>query len=107
MYDRRSSATSSFVRAVQAPYRASLNVAEILRERNTNYLLTLAELAGDAIQEPTPETFWRNAQTLADERIKYREAFGVILAEATNAYLDFFNAPFYYLREIEPRMNLP
>ena len=98
MYDHRPSATSSFVRAIQAPCRASLNVAEILRERNINYLLTLIELTGDVIQEPTPETFWRNAQTLADERIKHREAFGVVLAETANAYLDFFNAPFYYLR---------
>ncbi len=98
MYERHPSATDSFVRAVQAPVRASLNVSEIMRERNINYLLTLAELTGDAIQNPTPETFWRNAQTLADERVKQREAFGAVISEATNVYLDFLNAPFYYLR---------
>jgi hypothetical protein len=98
MYEHHPSATESFVRAVQAPVRASLNVAEIMRERNTNYFLTLAELTGDAIQDPTPETFWRNVQTLADERVKYRETLGAVISEAVNAYLDFLNAPFYYLR---------
>jgi len=95
---RRPTAASSFVEAVQAPYRAAMNAAEIVRERNTNYFLTLAELTGDMIQEPTPETFYRNARSLADERVKQREAFGAVIAGTTDAYLDFFYAPFYYLR---------
>ena len=99
IHDHRPSAAGSFVEAVQAPYQAAANVAGIVRERNTNYFLTLAKLAGDLIQEPTPETFSRNARSLADERVKQREAFGaVVIAETTNAYLDFFYAPFYYLR---------
>ncbi|MBA3425066.1 MAG: hypothetical protein ACR2HO_02395 [Rubrobacteraceae bacterium] len=98
MHDHQPSAAGSFVEAVQAPYRAALHVSEVLRERNTNYFLTLAELTGDMIQEPTPETFYRNLQTLADERVKQREALGAVISETTSAYLDFFNAPFYYLR---------
>ncbi len=75
-----------------------MNVVGIVRERNTNCILTLAELTGDMIQDPTPDTFWRNARSLADERVKQREAFEAVISETASAYLDFFYAPFYYLR---------
>lgn len=98
MHDHRIEPSMSFAEAVYAPYRAALNVAEIVREYNTNYLITLAELTGDALQEPTPDTFFRNVQGLADERIKQSKAIGAVTAEVTGAYLDFFHAPFYLLR---------
>lgn len=98
MYEYRPHAASSFAEAVQSPYRAAANIARIVRERNTNYLLTLAELTGDMLQEPAPETLCRNAKSLADERVKQREAFGAVAAEMTNAYLDALYAPFYLLR---------
>jgi hypothetical protein len=98
MRDHRSSAAGSYVEAVQAPYRAALNAAELVRQRNINYFLTLAELTDDMIREPSPETLLRSARTLADERVKQREALGAVISETTNACLDFFYAPFYYLR---------
>jgi len=98
LFDHR--AAGDFVEAVQAPCRAAVNVAGIVRERNTNYILTLTELTGDMIQDPdpTPDTFYRNAQALADERVKQREAFEAVISETASAYLDFLYAPFYYLR---------
>ncbi len=75
-----------------------MNVVGIVRERNTNYILTLAELTGDMIEDLTPDTFYRNARALADERVKQREAFEAVISETASAYLDFLYAPFYYLR---------
>jgi len=96
LFDHR--AAGDFVEAIQAPYRAGVNVVGIVRERNTNYTLTLAELTGDMIEDLTPDTFYRNARALADERVKQREAFEAVISETASAYLDFLYAPFYYLR---------